>query len=105
MTFKFNLPTKIPITLKLTTTLSANNEFTIESPDDQKQKLYDNITAKYRLGKNFEPQRYFSVIDAPWASDVLLEYDLGDGFTDDVYEAEYDEVFTFEITDITLVEE
>lgn len=104
-TFKYNLPDKIPILLRLTTTLSENNEFTIGSPDDVKQKLFDNINAKYRLGKNFEPQRYFSVVDAPWASEVLLEWDDGSGFTSDIFDADYDEVLTFELTDISIVED
>jgi hypothetical protein len=104
--FKYNLPNEIPILLRLTTTLSENNEFTILSPDDQKQLLFDNIEAKYRLGKNFEPQRYFSVVDAPWASDVLLEYSTDNGATWDsvVYDANYDDLFTFDLGDITIVE-
>ncbi len=104
MTFKYNLPDLIPIQLKLTIVTSDNNEFTIDAPDDIKETLYNNIQAKYKLGKNFEPQRYYSVVDAPWAATILLEYDLGDGFTDDVFESEYDEVFTFELTDIEVVE-
>ncbi len=114
MDFKFNLPTRIPIALKLTTTLSDNNIFTIGSPDDTKQTLYDNIVAQYKLGKNFEPQRYFSVANAPWASMVSLEWtddvvdhvvDMGAVWSDDIYESEYDEVFTFELIDIQIVEE
>lgn len=104
MDFKYNLPTKIPILLQLTITTSDNNEFTIDSPDDIKEALYNNINAKYKLGKNFEPQRYFSVVDAPWAAEILLEYDLGDGFTDEIYQSEYDEVFTFALGDISVVE-
>jgi len=105
--FKYNLPKKIPVLLRLTTTLSENNEFTISSPDVVKQTLYDNITAKYKLGKNFEPQRYFSVLDAPWAAEVLLEWSDDDGFSwnDNIYDADYDEVFTFELTDISIVED
>ncbi len=105
--FKYNLPDRIPILLRLTTTLSDNNEFTILSPDVVKQTLFDNITAKYKLGKNFEPQRYFSVVDAPWAAMVLLEWSDDDGmnYYDDVSVMAYDEVFTFELTDIEIVEE
>lgn len=111
--FKYNLPDRIPVFFRLTTVLSENNEFTVASPDDQKQKLFDNITAKYKLGKNFEPQRYYSVVDAPWAAEVLLEWtdDVTDGeldmsptWHDEVFEAEYDEVFTFELTSIQIVE-
>lgn len=112
--FKYNLPNRIPVFFRLTTTLSENNEYTIGSPDDTKQKLFDNITAKYRLGKNFEPQRYFSVLDAPWSAMVLLEWtdDVTDGeldmsptWHDEVFEADYDEVFDFSLTSILIVEE
>lgn len=107
MTFKFNLPNKIPVLLRLTLTLSVNNQFTISSSDVTKQKLYDNIVARYKLGKDFEPQRYFSVVDAPWASQVLLEWsdDAGSNYYDDVFEADYDDLYTFELGDIELVEE
>lgn len=106
-TFKYNLPNRIPVLLRLTTTLSENNEFTVGSPDDTKQKLFDNISARYKLGKNFEPQRYFSVVDAPWAAMVLLEWstDGGSNWFDDIYDADYDDVFTFDLGDIEIVEE
>ncbi len=105
-TFKFNLPNRIPVILRLTITQSDNNLFTVLPPEDSKQTLYENIVAKYALGKNFEPQRYFSVVDAPWASMVLLEWsdDAGANWHDEVYEAEYDDLFEFELTDITIVE-
>lgn len=104
--FKFNLPDKIPILLRLTYVLSENNEFSIDSPDDIKQRVYDNVTARYKLGKNFEPQRYYSIVDAPWAAELVLEWsdDGGSNWYDDVQEMDYDEVFTFELTDITVVE-
>lgn len=104
--FKFNLPTKIPVEIRVTTVLSENNEFSILSPEDQKQKVFDNITARYKLGKNFEPQRYVSIVDFPWAESVLLEWsdDSGATWNDIVYDAAYDEVFTFDITDISIVE-
>lgn len=105
-TFKYNLPTKIPVLLKLTLTLSENNQYSVQSPDWIKAKLLENITARYKLGRNFEPQRYFSVVDAPWASVVLLEWSDDDGanWHSTVYDAEYDEVFTTSLADITIVE-
>lgn len=112
--FKYNLPTRIPVFLRLTLSLSENNEFAIASPDTIKQTLLNNIHAKYSLGKNFEPQRYFSVLDAPWAGQVLLEWtdDVTGGvldptptWHDEIYQAAYNEVFTFALTDILVVEE
>lgn len=104
--FKYNLPTRIPVKLRLTLTLSENNQVVIGDPDTTKSNLLQNIQAKYRLGKNFEPQRYFTVVDAPWAAVVLLEWsnDAGANWFDDVFDADYDELFTFDLADITLVE-
>ncbi len=104
--FKFSTPNKIPITLKLTTTLSENNQVVILGPDEVKDLLIANITSKYALGKNFEPQKYFTVVDAPWASDVLLQWsdDAGSTWNSTVYDAEFDDLFDFDLGDITLVE-
>ncbi len=104
--FKFNLPNRLITHLKLTTTLSENNMFVILAPEDIKALLLANIEEKYRLGLNFEPQKYFTVVDAPWASQVLLEWSHDDGATwsDDVYNADYDELFDISLENITLVE-
>lgn len=105
-TFKYNLPDRIPILIKVTLTQSDNNDFAIPPPEETRQKVYDKINSIYRLGKNFEPQRYFSVADAPWCSEVLLEYseDEGSSYTAAVAVNDYDEVFTFGLTDIEIVE-
>lgn len=104
--FKFNLPDRKSTKLKLTITTSENNEVVIKTPDEIKVALLTNINARYRLGRNFEPQRYFSVIDAPWASQVVLEYSLDEGVTwaTAVYDATYLELFDIGLDDITLVE-
>ena len=104
--FKFNLVDQIPIKLKLTLTTSENNQLAIGNPDVTKSKLIANILARYGLGKNFEPQRYFSQADAPWTSIVKLEYstDAGATWLTAVFNADYDELFTFGLADVTLVE-
>lgn len=104
--FKFNLPTKVPTLLRLTTVLSANNESVILTPTEVKELLLANIAARYKLGKNFEPQKYFSLTDAPWAGSVLLEYSIDDGenWASVIYETDYDELLTFALEDITIVE-
>lgn len=105
--FKYSLPNRIDVLLKLTITLSENNQTVIGDPDDVKNTLIDQIAQRYSLGKNFEPQKYFSVSDAPWASQVLLEYSFDEGATwsSDVYDADFDDLFTFGLADITIVEE
>jgi hypothetical protein len=104
--FKYALPDRTEVLLKLTTTLSENNRVVIGDPDSTKQKLMDNIAERYQLGLNFEPQRYFSLLDAPWASDVLLEYSIDDGenWLTEVFDSEYDELFDVLLENITLVE-
>lgn len=102
--FRYHLPNRIVPDIRLTITLSDNNQVVIGSPEDVKQTLIDNIAAKYRLGRDFEPQRYFTTADAPWASEVLLEYDTGGGFVSSIYEAEFDDLFEILLENITLVE-
>lgn len=67
----------------------------------------DNINALYGLGKDFEPEKYFTSADAPWASDIYDEYsvDAGANWEDVTYEAEYDELFVIDLANITLIED
>jgi len=105
--FKFHLPNEIPIILRLTTTLSENNQVLVGSPEDVKLKLFTNINSRYRLGLNFEPQKYYNIQDdAPWTSDVTLEWsdDAGSTWNSTVFDADFDDLFTFALDDITLVE-
>ena len=104
--YKFFLPDRLPVKLRLTITTSENNQVIIETPDQIKSKLLANINARYWLGKNFEPQRYFSLVDAPWASQVVLQYSLDDGatYTTAIYDAEFDKLFDIGLADIELVE-
>jgi hypothetical protein len=103
--FKFALPDRIPILLKLTLTVSDNNQTTILSDDDVRALLIANIAARYRLGLDFEPQRYFSVLDAPWCAAVLLEWseDAGANWYSTVSDLDFDELYEFDEGDITIV--
>ncbi len=104
--FKYNLPNRITILLRLTTVLSENNQIAILTPEQQKANLLLNIYNRYGLGKKFEPQRYFSQTDAPWASSVLLEWSDDDGgsYHSTVYDAAYDDLFTVTLANTELVE-
>lgn len=103
--YKFALPNRLETFLRLTVTLSENNQDLILSPEEVKQILLDNIAERYRLGKNFEPQRYFSIEDAPWAESVLLEYSFDEmAYEDAVYDADFDELFEILLENIELVE-
>lgn len=109
--FKYNLPNRLDVHLKLTIVLSENNQVVVGAPDDIKLKLINNINLRYKLGKNFEPQRYYSVLDAPWAASVLLEYsfdydpDDGSGtWNSAIYDADYRDLFDVKLENIILVE-
>lgn len=104
--FKYDLPTETEVLLRLTVTLSDSNQVVVGNPDDTKNKLIENIAARYRLGRDFEPQKYFTTEDAPWSSQVLLEWSDDDGSTwnDTIYEADYDDLFVVLLENITLVE-
>jgi hypothetical protein len=104
--FKYYIPNKIDVRLRLTTVLSTNNESVIKTPDEQKATLLANIQANYSLGRNFEPQRYFGLSDAPWASTVLLEYSFDEGATyaSSIYVAAFNDLFDINLAIISLVE-
>jgi hypothetical protein len=102
--YKFSLPDRIPVELRLTLTLSSNNQVSILSDADVAALLLSNITARYRLGLNFEPQRYFSIVDAPWAASVLLEYsENGADWFSVVSVLDFDELYTFDLGDIDII--
>lgn len=111
--FKYHLPNRIPVGLRLTLTLSENNQSVIAAPDDVKINLVANIAARYALGKNFEPEKYFSITDAPWAAQILLEWtdDVTAGEIDPtptwhstVYDAAFDDLFEVDLARVILVE-
>lgn len=103
--FKYHLPDITEIFLRLTITTSRNNQTVILSPEAVKEILMANIAERYSLGKDFEPERYFTVADAPWASDILLEYSEDEmTWEDETFEAEFDELFVILLENITVVE-
>lgn len=102
--FKFFLPNKTPILLRLTADISDNNLIAVPDDETLRIQLFNQISARYRMGLDFEPQRYFNTTDAFWASDILLEYSLDAGTTwqSAVFEAEFDDLLTFGLEDITV---
>ncbi len=104
--FKYALPNRIPVHLKLTLTLSENNMVEVGNPDDVKAQLLFQVRDRYRQGKNFEPQKYWQQSDSPWASTVLLEWSDDDEMTyhPDVFDANFDDVYDVKLARIHLVE-
>lgn len=103
--FKFFLPDYTPIKLRLTLTPSDNQLFIMPSDEAIRTAVFVNTKARYRLGWDFEPQRYFTQVDAPWAATILLEWsdNGGSSWHDEVFEAAFDDLFTFALSDITVV--
>lgn len=103
--FKFNLPERTPILLRLTGTKSRNHIVAIPTDEELRQKVFDNVNARYRLGWDFEPERYFGVSDALWANDVTLEWSDDDGanWHPEVSALDYTDLYTFGLEDISVV--
>lgn len=103
--FAFHLPDKQAIKLRMTAVKSENNLLTIPNDTQIRQTIFNNINSRYRLGWNFEPQRYYNLTDAPWAQSVLLEYSTNDGATwaSVVHDAAFTDLFTFALGDIQVL--
>lgn len=103
--YKFYLPDRIPVLLRLTAVESENNQLLVPDDETIRQAIFDNINARYRLGKNFEPQRYYSAVDAPWAASLVLEWsdDAGMTWYAVVFDADFDEIFDFDLEDIQVL--
>jgi hypothetical protein len=104
--FKFYLPDPTPIVLKLTLTSSDNQELVVPDDEEIRQTVFDNINERYRLGWDFEPQRYYTQVDAPWAATILLQYSTNiatPSWASAVFEADFRDLFTFELDDITVL--
>lgn len=101
-TIRFSLPDRQPIKLRLIALKSNNTFLRIPSDEEIRQIVFDNINERYRLGLNFEPQRYFTLSDAPWAGEVVLEWSDDDGSTwqSTIHNADFDDLFTFGLEDI-----
>ncbi len=103
--FKFQLPEEIPIWFRITLNESANNMIAVPEDVAIREALFANFAARYRIGWDLEPQKYFTLADALWASNLLLEWsdDEGDNWYDTVVAAEYTDKFTLELENIEVI--
>ncbi len=103
--FAFSLPNRIATLIKITITSSDNQEQVI--PDDEAIRIaaLANIRARYRVGWDFEPQRYYTQIDAPWAATILLQWSVnaGSNYYSTVFQADFDDLYDFDLDDITVL--
>jgi len=103
--YKFKLADKNKILFRLTIEDSINTAIAIPSDEDIRLAFYQHYTDRYRMGWNIEPQKYYNQGDALWAASVLVEYSLDDGVTwsDEIHDAEYDELWTLDLEDINVI--
>ncbi len=81
-TYKYALPTPVDILVRITATVSANAKTPVLN-ENQIRDIFDaNFASLYRLGLDFEPEKYLEIArDLPFASDILLEYSEDAGST------------------------
>jgi hypothetical protein len=103
-TYKFTWVERTPIKLKLTGLINPGS-INIHPTDDYiKNQLYDNINERYIIGSDFAPQNYFTYDDAPYLSELLLQYSLDSGasWNSDVVHLDFYQKYTFSINDILI---
>ncbi len=100
--FSYNLPDETPVLLRAGITSTDNQIYTIPTDEVIRQLIFDNIAARYRLGWDFEPQRYLTAVDLPWAATILFEWSDNAGSTwhSTVFQAAFDDLYTFALEDI-----
>ena len=105
--FAFYLPTRRNMYLKLTLQLSQNTTIVADRIDTITDKLLTNLQALYKLGNNFEPDKYFTISrDAPYASKITLEYSFtgeAGSYATAVYQADFKDLFLFDESRIAVV--
>lgn len=79
-TVSFRRPTVQDTMIRVTIKPSRNTNIVIDNEGQVIEKLQANLALFYKLGLDFEPEKYFEINrDAPYASDVLLEYSINAG--------------------------
>lgn len=80
--YKFSVPTLINILVKITVNSSSNATTPILNENQVRDKFNANFASLYRLGLDFEPEKYLEIArDLPFAADILIEYSENGGST------------------------
>lgn len=103
--YKFKLADKNPIKFRITLVDSINTAIAIPSDESIRLAFYQNYGARYRMGWNIEPQKYYNQGDAIWAASVLVEYSLDNGvnYLSTIHTATYDELWTLNLEDVDVI--
>lgn len=106
-TFAFEPAELIPTNLRLTIKVDSGTNYAKDTTDTIKEKLLNNLSNLYGLGRNFAQEKYFEINrDAPYAANIELEYQnskTGNQWTKGILDAEYTWLFTFSASNITVV--
>lgn len=101
--FGFFTPSRVPILLRVTAIESENNKLPVPDDISLRQQVADLIKERYRLGFNFEPQRYANVDEMPWAGSVVLEWSTdGSIWHDEIADLNFNALYTFNLEDIAV---
>ena len=90
--FGYDLPTKVDMQVRITPTISDNTTAFIQNSEQIKEKFLANYNSLYKLGLDFEPEKYLDVKnDLPFASKVKIEWSINDGssWSTDVWKSTY----------------
>lgn len=80
--YAYYLPTPIDILVRITVQPSLNSLSPVLNENQIRDIFNANFSNLYKLGLNFEPEKYLEISrDLPFASDILLEYSEDDEST------------------------
>lgn len=100
--FSYYLPNRIPVLLKIVLDRSPSVNEANPSDGDIRINLFQRISMMYRLGRDFEPQRYVNGAWYSWAKTITLFWSDDNGVTwyPSVYASAFNEVFSFNLNEI-----
>lgn len=105
--YAFELPMETLLKVKVTVTVSDNTTLFVESTNKIKERWLNNFKKLYRLGYDFEPDKYLTTDELKFASEIKTEYSTNGGtdWKSDVLDCLYNEkiVITEENLEIEVI--
>lgn len=104
MPYAFYLPTIKTIDVRLNILKSKNTLVKVDTPTLVEDKFKDNFDSIYRLGIDFEPEKYYQIDrDAPYASKIDTTYRVDGGeYVSDVYESVFNTILVLGNVEVTI---
>lgn len=92
---KWTIPTQRTVNLKYTIIRSKNTLIAQQPANVIREMILENFAKRYAMGLDIEPQKYLTMCDLGWASSIEGERqtDSDEGFTQNVYNSPYNELF------------